>query len=266
MKTLLLDIETSPLLSYIWGLFQETRSMDFVVTDWYILCRAAKWLDEKTIMTSALPDFDLYKKDKENDVEVLKIMWKLLDEADCVIAHNGIKFDIRKINARFIKHGMNPPSPYKVIDTLKEARKYFKFSSNRLDSIGQFLELGKKMDTGGFDLWKECLAGNMKSWRKMARYNKQDVRLLEKVYLKLRPYMRNHPNVGLYSLSNDTLCPKCGAPRNTAKIKGWIFRGNYKAQVTEYKRIFCNVCEGWSRTRIPSVSTEKRKSLIVNAI
>jgi hypothetical protein len=42
----------------------------------------------------------------------------------------------------------------------------------------------------------------------MERYNKQDVRLTEKVYKKLRPFIKNHPHLGT---GNSDACPACGS-------------------------------------------------------
>ena len=74
----------------------------------------------------------------------------MFDEADVVIAHNGDKFDMRKANARFGHY--EPPMPVQQVDTLKVARKYFKFESNKLGDLGEHLGLGNKEVTGGFAL------------------------------------------------------------------------------------------------------------------
>lgn len=240
MKILFFDIETAPNIAYIWGLWTETMSMKFIEQSWYTLCWCAKWIDKKEVFTSALPDFKSYKKDPENDKKVMLALWDLLDKADIVIAHNGIKFDIRKVNARFIINGINPPSPYKVIDTLRVARRYFAFTSNKLDDLGAFLNVGKKLNTGGFDLWKQCLRQNLKAWAKMIRYCKTDVILLEKIYKKLRPYITTHPNLAVYDDNPNPACPKC----NSEKI---VKRGFAYSNACKYQRYSCNSCGGWSR-------------------
>lgn len=243
MKILFFDIETSPMLSYVWGLRQEVTSTDFVVKDWYVLCWCAKWINSKKVMSSALPDFKGYKKDKENDKEVVSALWKLLDEADVVIAHNGVRFDLKKIRSRFLHWGLKPPSPYKTIDTCLISRHKFGFTSNRLNDLGQYLGVGKKIDTGGFKLWVDCLAGDMEAWKKMVKYCKQDVVLLEKVYIKIRPYIKNHPNIGEYDENNKRIvCPKCGSED---LIKNGI---RYTARGKK-QRYQCVKCGGWSVSR-----------------
>ena len=134
-KILLYDIETAPNLVHTWGVYEQTALE--VVRPWYILCFAYKWLDEKQTHVVSLPDYEKqYKKDPENDYEVVKRLHELFNEADIVIAHNGNNFDQKKVHARFLVHGFDPPINYKQIDTLKEARKHFRFDSNRLNDLG----------------------------------------------------------------------------------------------------------------------------------
>ena len=240
MKILFFDIETAPNIAYIWGLWTENRSADMIQSHWYTLCWCAKWLGEKKVYSSALPDFKSYKKDPENDKKVMEALWNLLDEADMVVAHNAVKFDIRKVNARFIVHNMKPPSPYKVVDTLRVARRYFAFTSNKLNDLGMILKLGKKLPTGGISLWQKCLQGNKTAWGKMVRYCKTDVTLLEKIYLKLRPYISNHPNTGVYDDTPNPICPKC----KSDKI---VKQGFAYTNAGKYQQYSCRACGGWSR-------------------
>lgn len=183
-KILLFDIEVSPITSYTWSLW-ETNVIE-VKKDWYMLSFAYKWLGESKVIVKALPMYSDYLKDKENDKALCQDLWEVLDQADIVIAQNGDAFDIKKANARFIVHGFKPTSPYKTIDTLKVAKKYFKFDSNKLGELGRYLGVGNKAETGGFSTWLGCMNGDMDMWTKMIRYNRQDVILLEKVYLRLR--------------------------------------------------------------------------------
>jgi len=242
-KILLFDIENSPSSAFIWGLYQEVLSQDMLSENWYMLCWSAKWLGEKEIYTSALPDFkSYYKKHPEDDKLILQKLWKLLDEADIVIAHNGRQFDVRKSNARFIINNMPPPSPYKVIDTLLEARKHFFFTSNKLNDLGKYLGVGQKVETGGFKLWKQCMAGDLVAWEKMVRYCKNDIILLEKIYLKIRPFMSTHPNLNIYTNNSDPKCPKCSSSH--IKREGFSY-----TDICKYQRYSCKDCNGWFRGR-----------------
>jgi hypothetical protein len=169
----------------------------------------------------------------------------VLDSADIVIAHNGDKFDIKKSHTRIIKHKISLPSTFSQVDTLKMARAKFSFTSNRLDDLGEFLGLGRKVKHEGFGLWEKCQEGNKTAWAKMRKYNKQDVVLLEKVYLALRPWAA-HPNTALMS-GNERACPRCGSER--LKSKGW-----HHNKTISYRRLLCLGCGGYVR------SNEKAKS------
>jgi len=237
-KILIFDIETSPLLSWNWGTYEQDAIS--VKDDWFILCFSAKWYGEKKVINVKLNDFKMFKKDKQNDYEVCKELHKLFDEADILISHNGNKFDIKKTNARFIQHGFLPPSSYKSIDTLNICRKYFKFTSNKLTNLGKQFKIGEKVKHEGINLWFNCMNGDVKSWRKMKKYNNQDVILLEKLYLKLLPWITNHPNYNIYNQTQYN-CPNCGS--------GHIHRKGYAVTKTQiYQRWQCQNCGSWGQS------------------
>lgn len=234
-KILLFDVETAPSLGYVWGKWEQ-NVIDFE-EHWYMLCYAAKWLGEKTFV-KALPDYPGYKKNKESDKKLIKDLWELFNEADIIIAHNGDKFDIKKANARFSFYGLQPPTPYKTVDTVKVARKYFAFESNKLDDLSNVLGFGRKINTGGFELWKGCMEGDPASWRKMKKYNRHDVDLLEKVYLHFRPWIESHPNVSVYLQGE--VCGRCGSDHLQS-------RGFERTNAAVYRRFQCQDCGGWGR-------------------
>lgn len=239
-KILIFDIETFANLGYVWGKWDQ--NVIAYEREWFALCFCYKWLGEKRVSSVALPDFDLYNEDKFNDYEVVKAMWKLFDEADIVVAHNGDKFDIKKMNARFLYYRLPPPSTFKSIDTVKIARQKFAMNSNKLDDIGKYLGVGRKVVNTGWDLWKRCSEGDLKAWEEMIRYNKQDVVLLEKVYEIFKPYITNHPNLNLY---NNTLhcCPNCSSSRVQK-------RGFSMTRVSKSQRYQCMDCGAWSQSPV----------------
>jgi uncharacterized protein YprB with RNaseH-like and TPR domain len=202
------DIESTPNLGYTWGKWEQ-NVMSFTQES-YMLCYAYAWNDGKVIVRS-LPEFDGYAENKTNDKELTRTLWDLFNDADIVIAHNGKKFDIKYANGRFLEHGFEPPTRYQVIDTLTVARSQFKLNSNKLDDLGKLLKLGQKLETGGFDLWLGCMAGEEQAWKKMKKYNKQDVVLLREVYKKLRAWTKNHPNLNVIDPIEDERpqCPYC---------------------------------------------------------
>jgi hypothetical protein len=209
----------------------------------YILCWCAKWLNDTKVYSDALINYPDYKNNPENDKYILQTIWKLLDEADIVIGHNVADFDVKQLNTAFIKNGMKPPSPYKIVDTLLVARRKFSFLSNKLADLGKILKLGEKVETGGFSLWKRCLAGDKKAWQHMLKYNKQDVMLLEKVYYKMLPYIENHPHYGSYIDDNKIVCTNCGSTK--LNKNGFTFNN-----LAKYQRLLCQDCGSWMRMRI----------------
>ena len=242
VRTLIFDIETMANLSWVWGKYEQ-NVIDYDA-EWYMLSYSYKWLGEKSTHVLSLPDFKGYKSGRDCEKKLIQALWKLFDEADIIVAHNGASFDIKKSNAKFIEHGLQPPSPYKVLDTKLIARKYFKFNSNKLDDLAKILGLGRKMDTGGFELWLGCHNGDMKAWKKMCAYNKHDVVLLEKVYMKLRGWI-----APLRSPIRDGRCPQpdCGS-------KSIQYRGREKrANGLEIQRVQCQCCGRWGYLPAPKV-------------
>jgi len=240
-RTLLFDIETMANLGFVWGKYEQNVIQ--YEKEWYMLSFAYKWLGEKETYVRSLPDFKGYKGGDSTEKKLIGSLWSLFNEADIIIAHNGNSFDIKKANAKFIEHGFAPPSPYKQIDTKLVARKYFNFNSNKLDDLAKILGLGRKIDTGGFDLWLGCHTGDMKSWKKMCIYNKHDVVLLEEVYLKMRSWMVNHPHVGTLSDEKES-CPNCG--KHALNRRGYAIRGN----ATRVRRLQCCSCGAWTQQPI----------------
>ena len=209
-KILIFDIETAPMEVYVWGLYKQFIPHTNIIKDksgeeksWFVLSWAAKWLyDEKVVSDIVTPKESIARDDKR----ILESIWKLLDEADIVIGHNGDRFDLRKLNARFIDNDIKPPSPFKTIDTLKVARREFAFVSYKQDYLTKHFKLEQKLSTN-FQLWVDCIHGNQEQLNKMEEYNRHDVMGLEEVYLKLRPYIKNHPNLGV--LMDGDVCPNC---------------------------------------------------------
>lgn len=257
-KILGIDVETSPLEVWAWGLWDQNIPIDFLKTDWSILSYSARWLSggkaihENTGGRGA---------DKVRDDSILMPgLHRLLSEADIVVAQNGKRFDVKKINARLIVHGYGPPEPYRVVDTLLVAKKYFAFSSQKLAHTSEILT-GRKKDEHkefpGFDLWKACLQDNPRAWKVMTRYNDRDVLRTLGVYRKMRPWIEDHPNMALFDERDRPLCPHCGSD----KVKSIGRRSN--KQVGSYTRFRCWKCGGWSRGRFTQLAKDKRKNLLV---
>lgn len=253
-KVLLFDIETAPMLGYVWGMWDQNVGLDMVHSDWNVLSWAAKWLDDppNKIMYADQRKAKLVSDDKG----ILEKIWKLLNEADIVITQNGKSFDCKKLNARFIIHKMKPPSSYKHIDTLEIAKKHFAFTSNKLaymtDKLNTKYKKLKHSKFPGFEMWEQCLKGNLAAWKEMEKYNKYDVLALEETYKKLMPW-DNTIDFSLYSDEVHTVC-HCGSTE--FHKYGFAFTSGGK-----FQRYQCKSCGSESRSKINLFSKEKKASL-----
>jgi RNase P subunit RPR2 len=236
LKLLYIDIETSPILGWTWGFYQTDVLR--IYEDWRLLGYAYAWGDHQ--VQSKYPSPKGWTKDPpgpseardEEERKLLEHVHGLLDKADIIIAHNGNRFDIRKLQAKFVEYELGPTSPFLSIDTLKEARKYGMFTSNRLDSLGRLLDLGGKESLPMLKTQMAVMNPDSadKAFRDMKKYNRRDVDLLRDLYKKLLPYMKKHPQV------HSTGCPTCGSENLHA-------RGNrYTEAGVAYKVYQCQDC------------------------
>jgi len=192
--------------AYVWKRWKENISLDQTISEWFLICWSAKWLYSNEVLGDVLTPKEILKED---DSRITLSLWKLFNEADIVVAHNGNNFDIPKMNSRFICNNLPPTTPFISIDTCAISKKQFGFSSNKLDALATYFGFNHKLDTD-FNLWKSCLEGNKEALDYMLSYNKRDVTLLEEVYLKMRPYIKNHPNCSNF-IDNIACCSNCGS-------------------------------------------------------
>jgi uncharacterized protein YprB with RNaseH-like and TPR domain len=180
MKILLLDIETTPMQVYAWGLWDQNISIDQIIKSTEMLCFGARWLDGKKVIFKSV-----YHDGKK---EMLKELHKLMDEADLLVGWNSAAFDHKHINREFLENKMAPPSPTKDLDLMSITKANFLFPSNKLDYVAQKLDVGAKVKHSGFKLWIRCMAGDKKAWKEMKEYQIQDVNLLVDLYHELLPW------------------------------------------------------------------------------
>lgn len=253
-RILVFDIETAPMLGYIWSLWDQNVAINQLHKDWHVLSWAAKWRGD--------PDSKIMYMDQRNakniedDREILGGIWKLLDEADILLTQNGKAFDVKKLNARFAIQGFEPPSGYKHIDTKEMAKKHFGFTSNRLDYLTDKLCKKYKKDGhkkfAGFELWQQCLAGNKEAWNEMEKYNKLDVLSTEELADKLLPW-DSRINFNLYS---DGIVTRCTCGSTDFRKRGFFF-----TNVGKFQRYRCLACGAETRDRESLFSVKKKKSL-----
>lgn len=231
MKILFLDIETSPNLAYVWGLWDQNIAINQLVEATEMLCFGARWYGEKKVIFKSV-----HHDGKE---EMLKEVHRLLDEADVLVGWNSKAFDSKHLKREFIENEMLPPSPYKEMDLMLTVKSQFKFPSNKLDYVSQKLGVGAKVKHSGFDLWLQCMAGNDKAWKEMKKYQIQDVDLLVSLYEKLKPWITNHPHTALHDGIEDG-CVVC-ASKNLQR------RGVARTVSGTYQRFQCQDCGKWQR-------------------
>lgn len=231
MKLLLLDLETSPNQVFSWGLWDQNISLSQIIDTSSVLCYSAKWYGERRT------EFDSVHKSSRK--KMLKGIHAMMEEADAICTYNGNSFDLPVLNREFLTNGFSPPSPYRSIDLLPTVRKQFRFASNKLGFVTEQLGLGSKTKHPGFKLWVDCMAGDPRAFRLMEKYNRQDVVLLERLYDKVRPWIKGHPNHNTYGASG--ACPSCGSDKLQR-------RGEARNAKGSYQRFQCGGCGAWSRS------------------
>lgn len=255
-KVLVFDIETAPMLGYVWGLWENNVALNQIYTDWFVLSWSAKWLGDPASKIMYMDQ--RHAKNIEDDKQILSGIWKLLDEADVVITQNGKAFDQKKLNARFVLQGFQPPSSYKHIDVMLIAKKHFAFTSNRLeymtDKLCKKYKKLKPTKFPGFEMWKACMSGNREAWNEMQKYNKHDVLALEELYTKLVPW-DGSVNFNLYTDDATNTC-KCGSTK-------FENRGYRYTATGKFHRFKCKECGAETRGRVNLFSSEKKASLRV---
>lgn len=225
-KILLLDIETRPASAYVWGLFDVNISLDQLIDSGGVLCFGAKWLGS--------PDLIFHSDWDDGHEEMIKKAWELIDEADAVVTYNGDSFDLPKLRGEFLVNKLPPPAPTTSIDVYKSVKK-LGLLSKKLAFVGPFLKVGAKVKNAGWPLWLGVLAGNELRQKQMKRYCLQDVKLLEKVYVRVKPFIHNHPHMGT---TGSNACGACGSEKLHS-------RGVRRTKAFRIQRLQCQNCGSW---------------------
>lgn len=235
MKLLTIDIETSPNVAHVWGLWQQNVSLNQLRESGQVICWAAKWYGKKGVE---------FRSDFHDGHEAqIQRAWELMSEADALIHFNGNSFDVPWLEAEFVTAGLEPPAPHVNIDLLRVVKKRFRFPSNKLQYVSTRLGLPGKVQHSGHDLWVRCLQGDEKAWNTMRRYNKQDVVLTEQLFDTLRPWITGLPNPALYGEDGEP--EACGCGNTQLQQRGYAY-----TTVSRYLRYQCvgdNGCGRWLR-------------------
>lgn len=251
MRILIYDLEVMPMLSYHWQRWRENLAPVQTVHEAYLASWAAKWYGTDEVLYDGLNNYG-YSIDGEK--HVAGTLWELIDKADIVVHYNGDRFDNKVANTAFVKYGFKPPMPSHSVDLFKQVKKHFRFSSNKLSSVADYLGIEQKEETGGWKLWIDCVKGDKEAWDKMESYNKQDIVVTEALYEKVKPWIHNHPNVNILDDSEEVRCCNCGSNHV-------IKKGVQSTKAGVYQRYRCNGCGTPLRGKTMINTREQRAAL-----
>lgn len=253
IRVLFLDIETSADIAVSFKRFKTSYGQDSVLQDGgTILSIAWQYNDEKEPSGLALTPYEAVNND---DSRLVATLIELIEDSDAICGHNIVQFDDAVIQARSAINGFAPHKLVKKIDTLRIARQ-MKFPSNKLDSLGHMLGVGRKLEHQGIKLWIDCMFGHQEALDKMLAYNKQDVTLLIDVYQKLKAFDSQAPNAGLYTDQDVPVCRVCGSTH--VEPTGNVV----STSVSKFIEVQCGECGARSRTRQALNSSKDRKKLL----
>lgn len=235
VRVLVIDIENSPNIAHVWGLWNNNVSLAQLQESQQVIAFAAKWLGDKEI---------IFKSNfHDGHEDMIAEAYRLVDEADIIVGYNSQGFDMKHLHTEFILAGFPPPRPYKNVDLLHAVKKAFRWPSNKLDYVVQRLKLGAKVSHSGHELWVQCMAGNPKAWATMKKYNIGDIKVTEKLYYRILPWIEKHPHIGMYMDTDKDRCPYCGSTALVLDKEATV-----KANVTTYDLYRCGECQAPSRS------------------
>ena len=252
MKILHLDVETTP--NKIWDFNSPTHSNrkpishDMIIDSSSVLCFAAKWHGEKKVSFFSVHDM--------TEKELAQAAYDLLDEADVIVGYFSSGFDVPRLRTIIMEHNLPPPSYHVDVDLYRVIRNRFKYPCYKLDYVLRRLGIGQKVKHEGFGLWRKCIEGDEKAWRRMKRYNIGDVKPLEALYLRLLPWIPRHPNFNLYNDDGVRVCPHCNSQRS-------LYNNGFQyTQAGKYRRYICRDCGARSKGRTTELSKETKNSMV----
>lgn len=252
-KILLLDTEVSPKEGFFWNVWNTNINSVFLKHDSNIICWSAKFLFDSKMHHDCQTAKEAENRD---DKRIVKSLYDLMNEADVIVAHNLDKYDYPIIKTRGLIHGFQPLKSLLGIDTLKQVKKEFKFTWNSLNWISSVLNKEEKLKTD-YSLWLKVLEGDKKSLNYMQEYCDKDVLILEDTYLKIRPYIKGHPNLNLMTEAFDGHnCTNCGS-------KAELTNEDYFTPSGVFQSYKCTVCGKRSRGRINQLNKKQKEYLLV---
>lgn len=247
-----LDLEISPMLVYTYSAY-EGNALKIKVAP-MIVSFAWQYHHEKKIHVRSLPNYKGYKSGilHMNDKKLVQELHEVMEASDMLVGHNFKDFDLKHAKARFIYHDLPVTKKWMVEDTLKMARKYFKFPKNNLDYVTELLGMEGKTDVKHSDVIWKCIDGDMKAWKAMEAYNIQDIKISRALYERLSPWHENHANLNLIKRGGQ-VCKVCLA--NGKEGKNWRRKGIDWNKTFGRQKYLCNECgHAWRGERIEKES------------
>lgn len=247
IRILVIDIELRPGRTYFWDAKTQWIGPHMVIEKPAMICFDAKWYGD--------PKHTFRSVWEHGQDEMLAEVWRLLDEAHVVIGYNSVGFDVKHLLRELAQAGHRPPSPHTDVDLIRTARSRFKFPYNSLNEVCRDLGLELKLEHSGFDLWRGVMDGDPKAQRTIRKYNRRDTEVTEQLYSRLRPWIRNHPNVNMYRSERLSGCGTCGS----ADVEE---AGFHYTQTRAYRQFVCNACGAYSRSthHEPTMAQHRRAS------
>lgn len=222
-KILFFDIETSNLKANIGRL----------------LAFGYKWAHEPRAEVTAMSDFPGWKRDTTDDRHVVIKAYDVITQADLVVGHYSQRFDWKFLQTRLLAHSFPALPQIPHVDTWRIAKDRLALHSNRLASLTQLLGLPSKTEIL-WDDWVRAISGNADSMERIREHCRVDVEVLEQAYLRLRPWIVNHPNLAALLGDNRATCPACTSNRT-------MKNGTRVTLKKLYQRWQCKTCgNGWS--------------------
>ena len=245
MKLLYGDIETAPNSGYFFSPLVRFLPKSNVIDTSRTLCYSYMWKGDRS------PSFEA----EWSNEQFLYTAWELLNECDAIVTYNGEKFDLKVLNWEFAQLGLPPPRPYASIDLYRVVKANFKLPYYSMDYVCEHLGIGRKLKHQGIGLWVKTMHGDEKARREMRKYNIQDVKLMPALYKRLLPWIKKHPNMGLYTDKRKPTCTKCGST-NIQPDK------YYKSPTQIYPQYRCDDCGSWARGRATVITPEQRADIL----
>lgn len=211
-RILSFDLEVSPSVGWYYPPTWETNILK-VEERQKLMSFAWQWINPDGTVTEpesvCLADFTGYSQNMRNDVLITKELHNIMNNADAYLTQNGDNFDVKMANYFFLMNKFGPVREAKSIDTKKMAKRYFRFNNNTLNNIAQELGYEGKTEVKHADIWYECFVnGDLEKWKLMKEYNENDVVQTTNIYLDMRPFARNHPNMARLA-GMEYACPTC---------------------------------------------------------